>query len=67
MSVSEIQSITKAAIAKARAEIAQEKVDKAVKLLKDKYRQLEAAKTVVANIEREIADAEGAIEQGNLV
>lgn len=55
------------AIAQAKAEVQEEKIGRAVKLLKDKYRQLEAAKVVVANIEREITDAETAIEQGSVV
>jgi len=66
MSVSNIGgSAASKAIAQAKAEIQEEKIGRAVKLLKDKYRQLEAAKVVVSNIEREIADAEAAIEQGS--
>lgn len=69
MSVTELggKSPAQKAIAQARAEIQEEKIGRAVKVLKDKYRQLEAAKVVVANIEREIADAEAAIEQGSAV
>lgn len=68
MSVSNIsgsQTPAQKAIAQAKAEIQQDKIDRAVKVLKDKYRQLDAAKVVVANIEREITDAEAAIEQGS--
>jgi hypothetical protein len=54
------------AIQRARNEVAQENQDKAVRLLKDKLRALDTAKTVVANIEREIADLELRITQGNI-
>lgn len=55
----------KAAIARAQREIAEEKMAKAVKLLKGKYVELDHAETVVDNIKREIADLELKIEQGN--
>ena len=55
----------KEAITKARNEIAREKFDSAVKKLKTKLRELDAAQIVAANIEREIDDLEQAIEQGN--
>lgn len=54
------------AITRARNEIAKEKQDKAVELLKRKLRELDAAETVVSNIQREIADLELRIQQGNL-
>ena len=50
----------------AKAEIAKEQSEKAVKLLKDKLRELEKAKTIVANINREILDLEQQIEDGNI-
>jgi len=56
----------KAAIAKAHREVAEENQAKAVKALKSKLRELEAAQTVVANVEREIQELELKIEQGNL-
>ena len=56
----------KGAIAKAHAEIAKENQDKAVKLLKNKLRELEAAEAVVSNVQREIDDLELKIEQGNI-
>ncbi len=56
----------KAAIAKAHREIAEENQNKAVGALKKKLRELEGAETIVANIQREIADLELKIEQGNL-
>lgn len=56
----------KAAIIRARTEIAEESQKKAVELLKGKLRSLEAAKVVVANIEREIEDLELRIETGNI-
>lgn len=49
----------------AREEVNREKQDKGVKLLKDKYRDLDKAQTIVSNLEREIADLEKEIEQGN--
>jgi len=58
-------SVTKAAIARARQEVDEEKMTKSVAALKAKLKELDAAKTVVANIEREIADLELRIEQGN--
>lgn len=50
----------------AEAEIAKEKAEKAVELLKEKFRQLDKAKTIVANIEREIEDLEQQIEDGDI-
>lgn len=55
----------KKVLTEARAEIAKEKAEKAKKQLVDKLRQLDAAKTVVANIEREITDLEARIVEGN--
>lgn len=60
------QSAAQKAIAKARQEIAEENLAKGVAKLKTKYRELSTAETVVANIKREIADLEQAIEQGNI-
>ena len=57
---------TKSAIQQARKEFAEEKQKKAVKLLKEKFVALDAAETVVANLEREIVDLEEAIKQGNI-
>lgn len=56
----------RAAITRARNEIAEEQQKKAVELLKSKLRELAAAETVVANITREIEDLEARIEQGNI-
>ncbi len=56
----------KAAIARAKREIAEEGMKKAVDKLKGKLRERESAKTVLANVEREIADLELAIEHGNI-
>jgi hypothetical protein len=56
----------KAAIAKAHREIAEENQNKAVGALKKKLRELEGAETIVGNIQREIADLELKIEQGNI-
>ena len=52
--------------AQAQNEVAQELTVKLVKQYKAKLRELSAAKTVVANIEREIKDLELAIEHGNV-
>lgn len=60
------QSAAQKAIARAKAEIAEENLQKGVAKLKTKYRELAAAETVVANIKREIADLEAAVEQGNI-
>ena len=58
-------STAKAAITRARNEVAEENQKKAVSLLKEKLRALDTAETVVANINREIEELELAIEQGN--
>lgn len=55
----------KAAIARARREIQEEAMKKAVDKLKAKLRERETAATVLANVDREIKDLELAIEQGN--
>ena len=57
---------TKDAIAKAKAEIAEENLNKAVDLLKRKLRERQSALTILNNIDREIADLELKIEQGNI-
>jgi hypothetical protein len=54
------------AIAQARAEVAAEIQKKGVEKLKVKLRERAAAQTVLANVDREIADLEAAIEQGNV-
>ena len=56
----------KAAIAKARREIAEENQEKAVKLLKNKLRELNGAEIVVANVKREIEELELKIQHGNI-
>lgn len=55
-----------AAIARAEREIAEENMKKAVDRLKYKLREREAARVVLANVEREIADLKLAITQGNI-
>lgn len=55
----------KAAIARAKREVQEELMKKAVDKLKRKMQEHAAAVTVAQNIEREIADLERAIEQGN--
>lgn len=49
----------------ALTELAEEQLQKDVSRLKRKYQELETAKIVVKNIEREVEDLEDAIEQGN--
>lgn len=55
-----------AVITRARNEILKEQQDKAVELLKKKLRERASAEAVLANIDREIADLELKIEQGNV-
>ncbi len=50
----------------AARELANENREKALKGMKELLRRRAAAQTVVDNIDREIADYEAAIEQGNL-
>lgn len=67
MSITSIENTdAKAAIAKARREIAEENLNKGVSKLKTKLRERESAATVLANIDREIAELELAINQGNV-
>jgi len=54
------------AIDAARAEIVEENLKKGVELLKKKLREREVALTVLSNIDREIAELELKIEQGNI-
>lgn len=49
----------------AKEEVEAEALEKSVKTLKHKLRDLKAAQTVVSNIEREIEDLEESISQGN--
>lgn len=56
----------KAAIARAKREIAEENMKKGVEQLKTKLRERDRAQTVLQNIEREIKDLELQIEQGNV-
>lgn len=51
---------------RARNEVADENLKKAIELLKVKLRSRSAAQTVVDNIDREIKDLELRIEQGNI-
>lgn len=51
----------------ANKEIAEEKAERAKKALVAKLRELDAAKSVVANIERQIADLEASIADGSFV
>lgn len=64
--VSNISGIDIAAISKqAKDEINAERAKKATDALKRKYRDLENAKGIVRNIEREIADLEASIVDGS--
>lgn len=51
--------------ADAKAEIAKEMADKAKTALVKKFRDLENAKKIVANIEREIEDLKASIADGS--
>lgn len=53
--------------AEAKAEIAKEQAEKAKTALVKKLRELEAAKSVVSNIERSIADLKASIWDGSFV
>ena len=56
----------KAAIARAKREVQEENMKKAVETLKGKLRERDRAATVLENIDREISELELKIEQGNL-
>ncbi len=49
--------------AKAKAELVEETTSEHVETMKEKLKELQSAKIVVANLEREIADLELQIEQ----
>lgn len=59
------QNPARVAIDRAKREIAEEEIQKGVAKLKIKYRERASAETVLVNVNREIADLEAAIEQGN--
>ncbi|MDJ0952536.1 MAG: hypothetical protein QNJ81_02535 [Acidimicrobiia bacterium] len=63
--VTNMQTKGQKAIEKARQEVENEDMSKAVTQLKAKLRELKDAETIVSNIKREIADLEEAITQGN--
>lgn len=58
---------TQSVLAKARQEVQEEITKKAVEALKRKLRDQAAAKSVLANIDREIADLEQSIVDGSFV
>jgi DNA-binding transcriptional regulator GbsR (MarR family) len=49
----------------AERELAEERKNKAVRRVKDKLAQLDSARQIVANIERELSDLYEQIAQGN--
>lgn len=51
---------------KARLEVKKEFEKEAIAILKNKYKELHRAETVVGNLKREIEDLEESVEQGNL-
>jgi len=63
--VTNMQTKGQKAIEKARQDVESEDMSKAVTQLKAKLRERKDAQTVVDNIDREIADLEEAITQGN--
>lgn len=56
----------RAEMTRLKREVQEENVKKAVETLKSKLRERDRAQTVLANIDREIAELELKIEQGNL-
>lgn len=50
----------------AKKEVAEEASKKAIEKLKELYKKRDMAQTALANIDREIADAEGRLAEGNL-
>jgi len=59
------QSPAQKAVAQAKREVEEEGLEKATAKLKDLYRQRKSAETILANVDREIADYEEAVNQGN--
>lgn len=51
---------------KAKRELAEEQEERAIKALKEKLSELDKAKTVVKNKQKEIQDLEQKIKDGNL-
>jgi hypothetical protein len=64
--VTELKPNYKDVISRAKREVQEENVKKAVEALKGKLRERDRAQTVLANIDREIQELELKIEQGNL-
>jgi hypothetical protein len=64
--VTDLKPSYKEVVARAKREVQEENVKKAVETLKGKLRERDRAQTVLANIDREIAELELKIEQGNL-
>jgi hypothetical protein len=64
--VTELKPSYKDVISRAKREVQEENVKKAVETLKGKLRERDRAQTVLANIDREVAELELKIEQGNL-
>lgn len=64
MSLQVVTNLPKDAVARARAEIAEETLRKGVEKLKIKLREQAAAQLVLDNVSREIAELELKIEQG---
>lgn len=61
-----ITNLRQSVLDKAKAELQKEKVDKAVVELKRLYRKQDQAQLVLDNINREIADYEARVEQGDV-
>ena len=64
--VTELKPNFKEVISRAKREVAEENVKKAVEALKGKLREKDRAETVLSNSNREIQELELKIEQGNL-
>lgn len=56
--VTNINNPVKDALAKAKAEVEKEEVEKMVKSFKSKLKEVESAKRIVANLERELEEME---------
>ena len=64
--VTELKPNYKDVVSRAKREVQEENIKKAVEALKGKLRERDRAQTVLANIDREIQELELKIEQGNL-
>jgi hypothetical protein len=64
--VADLKPNFKDVVMRAKREVQEENIKKAVETLKGKLREKDRAETVLSNIQREISELELKIEQGNL-